>query len=325
MDFSQRNIKTWSRVGSRATFGLVALELAKMPYELVILSADTSTSAGLDRFKRTYPEKYIEVGIAEQNMVGIAAGLASEGFKVITTTFSPFQTMRCLDQIRVNLAYMQHNVCMVGLASGLVLGKLGYSHCCIEDLGIMRALPGMTVLSPADSLETAKAITAAIEHDGPTYVRLTGDTNNPMVYSSDYNYTIGTGIRLQAGTDVSIIATGTMVSIGLNAATFLKANLGLSASVLNIHTIKPLDTEIIIEEIEKTSLLVVLEEHSVIGGLGSAVAEVVASVASHTPLLSIGIQDEYGVSGSYQYLLESKGLTAEHIAKTISDRLTSLG
>jgi len=164
MQITKRNIKSWSRIGSRATFGLAALELGESIDNLLILTADTSTSAGLDRFKKIYPDKFLDVGIAEQNMMGIAAGLASEGVQVITSTFGPFQTMRCCEQIKVNLGYMQQKVCMVGLASGVALGTLGYTHCCIEDLSIMRSIPGITVISPADCVETVKALAAAMEH-----------------------------------------------------------------------------------------------------------------------------------------------------------------
>ena len=158
MDINDRNIKMWSTIGARATFGLAALDLAKEIDNLIVLTCDVSTSAGLDRFRKTYPNKYIDLGIAEQNMIGIATGLANEGFPVITTTFAPFQTMRCCEQIKVNLGYMKKNVTMVGLASGLVLGTLGYTHCCIEDIGVLRSIPNLSIISPADSLETAKSI-----------------------------------------------------------------------------------------------------------------------------------------------------------------------
>ena len=162
MEINEKNIKMWSTIGSRATLGIAALELAKKIDDLMVLTCDVSTSAGLDRFKKTYPEKYLDLGIAEQNMIGVAAGLASEKFNVITTTFAPFQTMRCCEQIKVNLGYMKQKICMVGIASGLSLGTLGFTHCCIEDIGILRSIPGITIISPADSLETVKALEAAL-------------------------------------------------------------------------------------------------------------------------------------------------------------------
>ena len=183
MNINERNIKIWSTIGARATLGIAALELAKEVDNLMVLTCDVSTSAGLDRFRKTYPEKYLDLGIAEQNMLGVAAGLASENFNVITTTFAPFQTMRCCEQIKVNLGYMGQKICMVGIASGLALGTLGFTHCCIEDVGILRSIPGMTIISPADSLETVKALAAAVKSENPCYLRLTGSSNNPIVYS----------------------------------------------------------------------------------------------------------------------------------------------
>ena len=163
MQINERNIKVWSTIGSRATFGIAALELAKEIDNMMVLTCDVSTSAGLDRYRKTFPKKYLDLGIAEQNMIGVAAGLASEGYNVVTTTFAPFQTIRCCEQIKVNLGYMKQKICMVGIASGLALGTLGYTHCCIEDVGILRSIPGITIISPADSFETVKALEASLK------------------------------------------------------------------------------------------------------------------------------------------------------------------
>jgi len=197
MNINDRNIKVWSTIGSRATLGIAALELAKEIENLMVLTCDVSTSAGLDRYRKTYPDKYLDVGIAEQNLIGVAAGLASENFNVITTTFASFQTMRCCEQIKVNLAYMNQKVCLVGIASGLALGTLGFTHCCIEDVGVLRSIPGLTIISPADSLETVKALEAAVKYNGPSYLRLTGTSNNPIVYEKDYEFKIGQSIKLR--------------------------------------------------------------------------------------------------------------------------------
>ena len=174
MKLDKSKIKLYSSIGSRATFGLVSLELIKETKNLMILTSDVSTSAGLDRFKLKHPQNYIDVGIAEQNLIGVATGLSTCGFNVFTTTFAPFQTMRCLEQIKVNMGYMKKKVTMVGLASGIVLGNLGFTHCCIEDISVMRSIPGMTVLSPADCGEVAKCVFAAARIPGPVYIRLTG-------------------------------------------------------------------------------------------------------------------------------------------------------
>ena len=181
----ENNIKLWSSLGMRATFGLIAMELAKKNPDLMITTSDVSTSAGLDRYKNKYPEKFIDVGIAEQNLIGISAGLSSEGFKVISTTFSPFQTLRCCEQIKVNLGYMKKNVKMIGLASGLALGSLGFTHASIEEIGVIRSIPNITIISPADVRETIKSLEAALNHHQSVYIRLTGGSNNSLIY--DFN------------------------------------------------------------------------------------------------------------------------------------------
>jgi len=255
---NERNIKIWSTIGSRATLGIAALELAKTIDNLMVLTCDVSTSAGLDRFRKTYPEKYLDLGIAEQNMIGVAAGLASENFNVITTTFAPFQTMRCCEQIKVNLGYMGQKICMVGIASGLSLGTLGYTHCCIEDVGILRSIPGITIISPADSLETVKALQAAVKSENPSYLRLTGSSNNPIVYKEDYKFEIGKSITLKEGKDITIICTGAMVYKCLEVAKILESK-NTSSKVVNMHTIKPIDKEAI-KEACNSSLIVSVEE-----------------------------------------------------------------
>ena len=204
MEFSERNIKIWSTIGPRATFGIAALELAKKIDHMMVLTCDVSTSAGLDRYRKTFPNKYLDLGIAEQNMIGVAAGLASEGYNVVTTTFAPFQTIRCCEQIKVNVGYMKQKICMVGIASGLALGTLGYTHCCIEDVGILRSIPGITIISPADSFETVKALEASLKQKNSVYIRLTGASNNPIVYNKDYNFEIGKSIKLLEGKDITI-------------------------------------------------------------------------------------------------------------------------
>lgn len=316
LEITKSKTNIWSKIGSRATFGMTVLDLGASVDDLIVLSADTSTSAGLDRFKKTYPNKYLDCGIAEQNMIGIAAGLASEGNTVITTTFAPFQTMRCCEQIKVNLGYMNQKVCMVGLASGLVLGTLGYTHCCIEDLSVMRSIPGITVLSPADCTETVKATTAAVKHDGPVYIRLTGGANSPRVYEEDYDFEIGKAIPLCIGEGLAILATGTMVYKALEAARILEAQ-RISTTVIDFHTIKPIDKSMI-EKVCKTSrLIVTLEEHNITGGLGSAVAEYKSTLRTAPPQLFLGLPDRYGKANEYNHLMEEYDLTADAIAKKI--------
>jgi len=323
MKIDEKNLVTYSRIGSRATFGLVILELTKKNKNIIAISADTSTSAGLDRLKKQFPNNFLDVGISEQNLIGVAAGLASEGFDVFTTTFAPFQTMRCCEQIRVNLGYMKHKVCMVGLASGLVLGTLGFTHCCIEDLSIMRSIPNITVLSPADCLETAKATIASIEHKNPIYIRLTGGSNQPMVYKKDYNFEIGKGIVLKDGDDIAIFATGTMVHESIEASNILQTK-GVSAKIINMHTIKPFDNELVEKISKKVKLIITVEEHSIIGGLGSCVAEAKSKIKNSAPHIAIGLPQQFGKSEIYRDMLKSHNLTAPQIAQRILDELNNV-
>ena len=317
MKLDKSKIKLFSSVGSRATFGLVCLELAKEFENLMVLTSDVSTSAGLDRFKLKHTDKYLDVGIAEQNLIGIATGLSSCGYNVFTTTFATFQTMRCFEQIKVNAGYMKKKITMVGIASGVVLGPLGFTHCCIEDISLMCSIPGMTVLSPADSSEVAKSTFAAAKHEGPVYIRLTGSSNNPIVYSDDYNFEIGKCIKIQEGEDITIFATGSMVSNSIKAAEILKKN-NLNVSVINVHTIKPLDIESIKKHSEKKRLIVTVEEHSAIGGLGSAISNANALMPNKPRLLSISLPDKYfNTGGEYLDLLEKYKLSAEGIADSI--------
>ncbi len=315
MNINDRNIKIWSTIGARATLGIAALELAKEIDNLMVLTCDVSTSAGLDRFRKTYPEKYLDLGIAEQNMIGVAAGLASENFNVITTTFAPFQTMRCCEQIKVNLAYMGQKICMVGIASGLALGTLGYTHCCIEDVGTLRSIPGMTIISPADSLETVKALETAVKLKNPSYLRLTGSSNNPIVYNKDYEFEIGKSITLREGKDITIFSSGAMVYQSLEAAKILESK-KISSKVVNMHTIKPID-KIAIKKACDTSFIVSVEEHNVIGGLGSAISEYKSSLKQSPRQLFLGIKDTYSKGGNYKFLKEKHRLTPEKIVEDI--------
>ena len=276
MKIDEKKIKIWSQVGPRATFGLGCLELPETVNNLMILTSDVSTSAGLDRFRKKFPNNYLDVGISEQNLIGVAAGLASENYKVITTTFSPFQILRCCEQIKVNLGYMKNKVCLVGLASGVVLGNLGYTHCSIEDVSVLRSIPNISIISPADGSEIIKSLEAAINHDQSVYLRLTGSSNNPIVYEKDYEFKIGKSIKLKEGKDITIFACGSMVATALEASTLLEKK-GISAAIVNMHTIKPIDQEQIKKSSDETKFLVSVEEHSILGGLGSSIADVLVS------------------------------------------------
>ncbi len=320
MEINQRNIKLLSTIGPRASFGLYALDLIKKYNELMILSCDVSTSAGLDRYRKQHKDNYLELGISEQNMIGVATGLARENYKVITTTFAPFQTMRCCEQIKVNLGYMKEKVTMVGLASGLVLGNLGFTHCCVEDVGVLRSIPNITIISPADSLETIKAIEASMSHSQSCYIRLTGGSNNPIVYEQDYDFKIGKAIKLINGDDITIFSTGATVATSIKISKALKEK-KINASVINLHTIKPIDKEIVLSNSLNSKLIVTLEEHNIIGGLGSAVLEALAFEKNTPRKLIFGINDNYVKSGSYNFLKKQYKLDENHIIEKIEQEL----
>ena len=320
MEINSKNIKLWSIIGPRASLGLGILDLAKHQKELMVVTCDVSTSAGLDRFRKTFPDQYIDLGIAEQNMIGVSTGLARENFKVITTTFAPFQTMRCCEQIKVNLGYMEERVTMIGLASGLVLGNLGFTHCCIEDIGALRSIPNLNIVSPADSLETIKSIEESLNSKKSTYIRITGGTNNPIIYESDYKFEIGRSITLKKGNDVTIFGCGAILGNCMLVAKALNDK-KISAGVINMHTIKPIDREAILEAAKKSKLIVTVEEHNKIGGLGSAISEVLSSISNSPNQLILGINDSYTKSGAYNFLKDYYRLTPAKILEDIKNSL----
>lgn len=308
----------WSRLGQNAVFGGVGLmEAVKDRNDIRFITADVSTLLGLTRFKGQYPEYYYDVGIAEQNLVTVAAGMALEGKCVFISTYASFLTMRGLEQIRHNLGYLKCNVKVVGMSSGACTGKSGISHWCTEDLAFMRAIPNMTVLSPADCTEVVKMTLAAAEINGPVYIRLTGNLNVPVIYKEDYEFQIGKGVCLRNGKDVAIIATGLLVKDSLDAAEDLEKQ-GISCSVYNMHTIKPIDTELLEKIYNKYKMIVTVEEHNIIGGLGGAVAEHKAKYANAPRQVFMGITDEYKKTGSRPFILGQYDLTPRGIADRIA-------
>lgn len=320
MEITSRSIKTWSVIGARPTYGLAVMELVKYRENLMVVTGDVSSSAGLDRFRKVHPEKFVDVGIAEQNMIGVAAGLADNGYNVFTVTFAPFQALRCLDQIKVDLAYSNIKVTMTGLASGLINGPLGNTHCCIEDVGALRSIPNLTIVSPADGVGIVKTVFASAEYDKPIYIRLTGGSNNPIVYHDDINFQIGKAIEIETGKDLTIFATGTMVFNSLQAAKILSEK-GINTSVWDMHTIKPIDEVAIREAVNKNKLIVTVEEHNIFGGLSSAVSEYLSSYQNSPPQLSIGINDFFPKPGDYSFMLKQCGLAPEQIAQKILSSL----
>lgn len=311
-------IKAYSQMGQKgAASGIGMLEVVKRNPDVVAVVADSVAIASLDRFQKLYPDKIVNVGIAEQNMIGVAAGIASEsGKSVYAFTYSAFIIARALEQVRLNLAYHQFNVKLVGNSAGFAMEMLGVSHWAVEDIAFTRVLPNMTVLSAADSLQAIKMVIAADEIDTPVYIRLSGGQNIPVVYEQDFEYRIGKAIKLKEGKDIAIIATGLMVHESLLAAELLEKR-GIHCSVIDMHTIKPLDEEILDNVFSTFELIVTVEEHNVIGGLGSAVAEYKGSRKNAPRQVFIGVKDQYLKLGTQRYIWQQYGLTAEQIANKI--------
>jgi len=315
--FDSKKIKILSIIGQRAALGTSLFDLEKNFDNLIVLSADTSTSAGLDKFRKIKPQKYLEMGISEQNMISVAAGLSSEGFNVVTTTFSPFQTLRCLEQIKVNISYMKFKITMVGLASGVALGNLGFTHCSIEDKGAILAVPGINVISPADGLETYKAIEECLKSENSSYIRLTGTAPSPQIYEKDYKFEIGKAIKLyDGGDDVAILSCGSMVFNSLEAAKKLKIK-GIKTSVFNFHSIRPLDKKILSEITNDFKFIFTVEEHNVENGLGSVVANEIINTSKNIEFTKLGVKHEYSKSGEYLDMLRWNKLDIDGIEKTI--------
>lgn len=322
MKITPANIRAWSRLGQRGTaFGIVMPEIAAEKDNVKLLTADLSLLSGMDRYIAAYPDKFLNVGIAEQNMIGIASGLAMEGECVFATTYASFIAVRSLEHVRQHLSHMQCNVKLIGSAAGVVAAKSGISHWATEDVAFMRVLPNMQVFSPADALETVKIMEYAAQQAGPMYIRLSGGLNCPIVYQEDYNFEPGKIVSLLEGTDVAIIATGLMVNEALKAAVILQDN-NISASVYNVHTIKPLDLDGLLDIFRKHELIVTVEEHNIRGGMGSAIAEFKSEFANMPRQIFIGFPDSFAKAGAQRYIWEQKGLTDKLIADRIKEELT---
>ncbi len=300
------------KMATREAYGLALAEFGET-YDIVVLDADLSKSTKTDTFKKKFPDRFINMGIAEANMMSTAAGLASCGKTVFASSFAMFAAGRAFEQVRNSICYPNLNVKIGATHAGISVGEDGASHQCIEDISLMRTIPNMTVVSPADATEAILAVEAAIKHQGPVYLRF-GRLAVPVLFDrATYQFELGKGVQLADGKDVTLVATGLMVPEALAARELLKAE-GIDARVINIHTIKPIDRDMIAKAAAETGALVTAEEHNVIGGLGSAVAEVLCETHP-APLLRVGIQDKFGKSGKPAALLEEYGLTAANIAE----------
>lgn len=320
MKITAELVKELSKLGTRSAFARTMMELGESNDNVFVMTADLGDATRVSQFGKAFPNKYLNVGVCEQNLVGIAAGMALGGKTVVATTFATFASMRACEQVRTDMGYMKANVKLLGSHGGVVMGTLGNTHYAIEDIGVMRSFPYLTILSPADGVETIKATFAAVEMDGPVYIRLTGEDNHPIIYHEDFDYQVGKSIELRGGNHVSLIATGSMVYYSLEAAKIL-AKKGIETRVIDMHTIKPLDEDSIARCVRETGLIATVEEHSVLGGLGSAVAEVVAGIGNAPKLLRIGLPDSFGPIGTYACQLKRYGLTPECIASRVEETL----
>lgn len=300
------------KTATRDAYGKALVELGEKNDKVVVFDADLAAATKTGMFKKAFPERFIDCGIAESNMMGVAAGMATAGYTVFASSFAMFAAGRAFEQVRNTIGYPHINVKIGATHAGISVGEDGASHQCCEDIALMRTIPGMTIINPADDVEARLAVLAAAEMNGPVYMRF-GRLAVPRVFDENYKFEVGKGVYLKEGSDVTIIASGLLVERALQAAEQLKSE-GIDAAVINMATIKPIDRDIIMDAAKKTGAIVTAEEHSVIGGLGSAVAEVVAETIP-VPVFRVGVEDTFGKSGPALELLEIFGLNAENICQ----------
>lgn len=329
MNITSANIRKWSMLGQRGSVFAVAFpELAEEYDNIKLVTADLSLLSGMDRFIQKYPDKFLNVGIAEQNMIGVSAGLAMSGYNVFATTYASFIAVRSLEHVRQHLSFLGCNVKLIGSSAGVVAAKSGVSHWATEDIAFTRVLPNMQVFSPADSLEAIKVIEYAMKNDGPMYIRLSGGLNCPIVYKEDYDFIPGKLVKLKEGliedrkTKVALIATGLMVSRTMDAVKKLEEEeTEVAYSVYNMHTIKPLDKEGLDKIFDSYDVIITIEEHNVLGGMGCAVAEYKATKENAPRQVFIGFNDSFYPAGNQDFVLDEAGLSVDKIADRIKEVL----
>jgi len=317
---SIETLKEWSKLGHRNSFGESIILLAKERKDVVVVSPDLTTTARLVNFEKEFPDRLFNVGIAEQNMIGFTAGLAREGLMPFAVSIAAFAPMRCAEQMRSMLGYMELNARVVGIEAGCRFGPLGNTHFAMDDIAVMRSIPNFTIICPADPHVIFKTVFAVAEHEGPVHIRLTGAPGFPLLYPDDFEFEIGKAIEYRPGKDVAIIATGSVLWEGIRAADILEKN-GLSVRVIDMHTVKPIDAEMLESVFAENALIVTLEEHSIIGGLGSAVAEYKAGFKDAPKLIMCGLGDSFRKIGNYEFQMKDNGLFAEDIAAKVERSL----
>ena len=299
-------------------YGEVLTRLGAENEKIIAMTADLAGSTKIGRFQKDFPDRFINVGVAEMNMMGMASGLASTGYIPVVSTFAAFAALRCAEFVRTDLCYQTRNVKIIGTHSGTSFGQAGTTHHCTEDLAVMRSFAGMTVIAPADSYETANAVIAAVDREGPIYIRIGRSFEPPLHKSMDFDYEIGKAIQIHEGTDITVIACGRAVLSALEAAEIAQQQ-GLSVRVLDMHTIKPIDAGAVMSALLDTRRIITAEDHNVIGGLGSAVAEVIAASGKGCVMRKLGLQDEFSIVGYPEDLLHRYKIDADGIIEAIQE------
>lgn len=318
IEYSPRNIRMWSMLGEAGTAGYVLNELAGDNPELAVLTADLCFYSGLERFQVNYPDQFYNLGIAEQNMIAVGAAMVKEGMDVFATTYAAFATSRVMDQVRVSMGYMQLPLKILGLSAGLSGGILGATHMACEDLAIMRAVPNIVIVVPADCTATAKIIESVEKLKRPVYVRLDGGMRTPIVYKEEFPFELGKAVHLKDGNDILLIALGSMVNQALKVNEILEDK-GVSCGIVDMCTVKPLDKELL-EQSLSYKMIVTMEEHSILGGMGGAIAEYLSEKSKHPLLYRIGVRDFYPHAAPYDILLKQCGLQAQQIAEEVFNK-----
>lgn len=320
IEYTPRSIMEWTRMGMRKAFGMFMTEIAREHENLIVLAADIASSANLAGFPEQFPKQFYNIGIAEQNMTGIAAGLAKEGNNVFILSFAPFVSMRNYEAIRTLVGYMHLNVKIIALASGYSLGAQGNTHYCLEDISLMKTIPGMKIFSPADVVEEGKCLEYLADYEGPAFVRLTGIDGSPAVFKADYEFRPEKPAELREGEDVMIFTTGSVASECVRASRLLKKE-EISCGVYSCCQLKPFNAEYLREKAKKAKLIVSVEEHFKTGGLGGIVCEAICEMKEPKPVLRIGVSDEFPHAGDYSWLQQATGLNSQQIANAIIEKL----
>ncbi len=308
--------RQWARIGPRGIYGQSLLELSETNKKLFAISADLGNSSGLDRFKKAFPDRFLNIGIAEQNLVGFASGLSSTGFNLFISSFAPFITMRACEQVRLNLGYMKSNVKIVSIGSGISMGFLGNSHFGLEDVSIIRSIPNIPIICPSDCFEVFKAIEALSTYEGPAYLRLSGAAPSPIIYTENFDFQIGKSITIKSGEKILILTYGTILGNVIKAGEFLDTEKSISCHIENVHTLRPLDKKIK-DLLKGFEIVMTVEEHSIIGGLGTIISELITENNFSIKHKKIALPNKFLKSGTYDQLLNRYFLSSQEIYKRI--------